>query len=142
MGWMYLFNVVGPVGLFLAGVLALKEVILARKPEAREALEKLTAQLGWLGAAMIMGGVSMVLYDIRWISGIGVDPVGYLIRLIGAFLLALNGLEFGWSQFASWFSFIGKKNIDCLASVKDKLKGHSKAFGGVSILFAVLWIFV
>lgn len=142
MGWLYLFNVVGPAGLFLAGVLALKEVILAQKPEAREALDKLTAQLGWLGAAMIFGGISMVLYDIRSISGIGSDPAGYLIRLAGAFLLALNGLEFGWAQFASWFGFIGKKNIERLASVKEKLNKNSKMFGGVSILFAILWIFV
>ena len=95
-----------------------------------------------MGRAMIFGGVSMVLYNLRWISGIGGDPIGYLIRLMGAFLLVLNGLEFGWAQFSSWFSFLGKKNIERVASIKEKLKEHSKVFGVVSMLFAILWIFV
>lgn len=140
MGLMYLFNMVGPAGLIIAGIIALKEVIIQKKPGMKEGIEKLNSQVGMIGVVMLFAGASSILYQLRWIGGLGADPLGYLVHLSGSVLLLVNGLEYGWSQFTAWFNFIGEKPLAKIARLREKLRIHSKKIGLASIIVGVLWI--
>jgi hypothetical protein len=84
-------------GLWLAvlGVLAAANLIIAKKPDAKQLIDKLSPYQGWIGAISALWGVwgliSSVL-NLRWLS---IVPVFWITFLVNAVLLFALGLLLG-----------------------------------------------
>lgn len=57
------------------GILAASALIVARKPNAQQLIDKLTPYTGWIGIVMFCWGVYGVLNVVRFISFISAAPV-------------------------------------------------------------------
>ncbi len=65
----------------IGGVLAASGLIIARKPNAKEIINKLTPYQGWLGLCLLFWGVWGVLQCILNIGWIKIVPLHYVMWL-------------------------------------------------------------
>jgi hypothetical protein len=84
-------------GLFLAlvGVLGAANLIIARKPEAKELIGKIAPFQGWIGAASAAWGAWGVLWSVMTIGMLGGAPMWWLTGLAAAVLQLALGLLLG-----------------------------------------------
>jgi hypothetical protein len=54
--------------LIVGGILASSSLIVARKPNAKELIDKLTPYQGWIGIALFLGGIVDTFFLIRYIG--------------------------------------------------------------------------
>lgn len=79
----------------LLGVLGAANLIIARKPEAKELIAKLAPYQGWIGAVSAFWGVWGVIRSIMTIGWIGSWPIFWITMLATALLQLALGLLLG-----------------------------------------------
>jgi hypothetical protein len=78
--------------LIILGVLGAANLIISRKPEAKEIIDKLVPYQGWFGFASFVWGIFTILRALSWMSafgmgfGITVLAIGIILMLLGAIL--------------------------------------------------------
>jgi hypothetical protein len=84
-------------GLWLAvlGVLGAANLIIARKPDARELIAKLAPYQGWIGAVSALWGVWGIIQAILNLSWLSVWPLWWITWLADSVLLFSLGLLLG-----------------------------------------------
>jgi hypothetical protein len=122
------------------GILAAAGLIIARKPDAKALIDKLTPYQGWIGLCMFGWGIHEV---------IGVlTNMGYMKTAFGSWLFwALTGASDLLVGFLLGFGLIVKyalgKNATALArgtQIRQKLAAYQGVFGVVSIVLGVVYI--
>jgi len=82
-------------GLWLAvlGILGASNLIIARKPDAKKLIAKLSPYQGWIGAISALWGAWWVINAILHLGVLPVAPIAWIIWLAtGAIMLALGFL--------------------------------------------------
>ncbi len=82
----------------IGGIIAASSLIVAKKPNAQELLDKLTPYQGWIGIVLLIWSIQGILASIRFFSIIGLATsavmfiVGFLLSyaLISKYLLEKN----------------------------------------------------
>ena len=77
----------------IGGVIAASSLIVAKKPNAKELLDKLTSYQGWIGVVLTFWGVwgiiSSVLYignmGMYWMIGLAVSAVEFIVGFLLAY---------------------------------------------------------
>src|SRR4051812_13948180 len=84
-------------GIWLAvlGVLAASNLIIAKRPEAKELIGKLAPYQGWIGAASVVGGVWGIISCIVHLNLLTLIPLFWILWLADSALLAALGLLLG-----------------------------------------------
>ena len=84
-------------GLWLAllGVLAAPNLIISKKPEAKEIIAKLAPYQGWIGACSAIWGLIKVFQTFKYFSFFSVVPVGIITMIVSALLTLALGLLLG-----------------------------------------------
>jgi hypothetical protein len=84
-------------GLWLAvlGVLAVPSLIIAKKPNAKELIDKLTPYQGWIGAISALWGVWGIISAILNLGMLGTWPILWVTLLAVAVVQASLGLLLG-----------------------------------------------
>ena len=70
----------------LGGLIAASSLIVAKKPDAQELLDKLTPFQGWIGVVLLIWSVQGILASIRFFSVIGLATSG--VMFVVGFLLS------------------------------------------------------
>ena len=83
------------VALLLIGVLGASDIIIAKKPNAKELIGKLAPIQGWLGAICAIWGAWWTISFVLNIGGFGAAPVIYVTWLVNALVMLLLGLLLG-----------------------------------------------
>jgi hypothetical protein len=81
--------------LVVLGILGAASLIIARKPDAREAIAKLAPYQGWIGAVSAIWGVWGVISAIMNIGWLSIAPVLWVTLLANALLSVGLGLLLG-----------------------------------------------
>lgn len=122
------------------GILAASALIVARKPNAQQLIDKLTPYTGWIGIVMFCWGVYGVLNVVRFLSFISAAPVLFAF----AAAIALSDLAVG---FLLGFGLITKYTLNGNAvarargeAIRTKLVPYQATFGIISIVLGVLYI--
>ena len=79
----------------IGGIIAASSLIVAKKPNAQELLDKLTPYQGWIGVVLLIWSIQGILASIRFFSIIGLATsavmfiVGFLLSyaLLSKYLL-------------------------------------------------------
>ncbi len=89
---MGLFN-----GLWLVvlGVLGASSLIIAKKPNAKELIDKLAPYQGWIGVASAFWGAWGIISSVLSLGWLATWPIVWITWLINALLLATLGLLLG-----------------------------------------------
>ncbi len=84
-------------GLWLAllGVLAAPNLIISKKPEAKEIIAKLAPYQGWIGAVSAVWGLIKLFGTFKYFDWFSVIPVGIITMLASAILTLALGLLLG-----------------------------------------------
>jgi hypothetical protein len=84
-------------GIWLAvlGVLAASNLIIARKPEAKELIAKLTPYQGWIGAISALWGVWIIIHAILNLGWLTAAPIWWATYLADGVIQAALGLLLG-----------------------------------------------
>jgi heme O synthase-like polyprenyltransferase len=86
------------IWLILLGVLAVPGLIIAKRPDARQLIDKIAPYQGWIGAISVLWGVFRLLH---WFSlfpllGGGIGPMLYfVVYTVYVFLLIVLGFMLG-----------------------------------------------
>ena len=122
------------------GLLAASALIVARKPNAQELLNKLTPYTGWIGIVMFFWGVYGVINVIRFLGVLTHAPVMFVFILA----VTLSDLVVG---FLLGFGLITKYTLNGSPGARargDQLRArlgpYQATFGLISIACGVLYI--
>jgi hypothetical protein len=83
------------IWLALLGVLAVPSLIIAKKPNAKELIAKITPYQGWIGAISCLWGVWGIISAVLNISWLSSWPIWWASWLAGSVLQAALGLILG-----------------------------------------------
>ena len=84
-------------GLWLAllGILAAPNLIISKKPEAKEIIAKIAPYQGWIGAGSAVWGLIKVFQTFRYFNFFSLIPVGVITMIVSALLTLALGLLLG-----------------------------------------------
>ena len=127
------------------GILAASALIIARKPSAKQLIEKLTPYQGWIGIVMFFWGVWEVLGALRFLSLLSVRPLLWVFwaatgiaDLVVGFLLGFGLI----TKYALGSSDSAKRRGE---AIRLKLANYQGVFGLLAIAMGalyVVWIYV
>jgi hypothetical protein len=83
------------VWLAVLGVLGASSLIIARKPDAKELIAKISPYQGWIGAVSALWGAWWVINAVLNISILSVAPIAWIIWLATGAVMLLLGFLLG-----------------------------------------------
>jgi hypothetical protein len=131
---------IAPILLIVGGILAISNLIVAKKPEARQMIDKLLPYQAGIGIALLVVGVLNLL---RSLSGIfqliklmPLYGVSWLAMIVCSILL---GFMFGMPQIAKWMP--GNNNAEQKGmELSKKLAPYQVILGLVGIGSALIFL--
>jgi hypothetical protein len=126
-------------GIWLAvlGILAAPNIIVSKKPEAKEWIDKLRPFQGWLGVASVVWGVLRLVRFFGILNGFSIVPVLTITWLVMALLLIALGLLLGINVIKTFV-----KDATAQAKMDDMVTRISAKQGKLGLVAVVvgLWI--
>lgn len=83
--------------LIVLGILAIPSLILSKKPDAKDLLDKITPYQGWIGCVFAFWGVWGIISSVLNIGWLSIVPVYWVIYLLVALLEFSLGFIMGYS---------------------------------------------
>ncbi|PKH51835.1 hypothetical protein CXF68_14600 [Tenacibaculum sp. Bg11-29] len=86
------------IQLILLSIIAVPSLILAKKPNAKELLDKIEPYQGWIGLIFCLGGVWGVISSILNMGWITSYPIWWITLLAGSLVQAVLGFMLGFGM--------------------------------------------
>jgi len=133
-------DLITPILLILGGILAISNLIVAKKPEARQMIDKLVPYQAGIGIALLVIGLlnllrslSSIFTVIRLMPLLGITALAMMVSAI------LLGFMFGMPQIAKWMP--GNNNAEQKGmELSRKLAPYQVILGLVGIGSSLLWL--
>jgi hypothetical protein len=129
----------------VGGILAASALIIARKPNARQLIDKLTPYQGWIGIVMFFWGVWGVLDCVRFLGLLSARPVFWLFWMASGVADLVVGFLLGFGLITRYA--LGK-NAAAQArgqQIRARLAAYQGAFGLFAIAMGslyIVWLYV
>ena len=127
------------------GILAASALIIARKPNAKDLIDKITPYQGWIGIVMFFWGVWAVLDCVRFMSLLSARPLFWIFWLASGVADLVVGFLLGFGLITKYAL---SRNAAALAR-GQKLRAKLAAYQGGFGLFAmamgslyIVWLYV
>ena len=127
------------------GILAASALIIARKPNAKDLIDKITPYQGWIGIVMFFWGVWAVLDCVRFMSLLSARPLFWIFWLASGVADLVVGFLLGFGLISKYAL---SRNAAAMAR-GQKLRVKLAAYQGVFGLFAmamgslyIVWLYV
>jgi hypothetical protein len=120
------------------GILAASALIVARKPNAQQLIDKLTPYQGWIGVVLFFWGIWGLLNVIRFMSVL--SPIGLVLILAVTVADLVVGFLLGFGLITKYTL---RGNAAAMARgqlIRQKLAGYQGAFGLLAIAMGTLFI--
>jgi hypothetical protein len=88
-------GLIGGLWLAVLGVLGAANLIIAKKPDAKELIGKIAPYQGWMGAVSAVWGLWMIIWCIMGLGWMTLWPIYWFTVLIGAVVELALGLLLG-----------------------------------------------
>jgi hypothetical protein len=122
------------------GILAASALIIARKPNAKDLIDKITPYQGWIGIVMVFWGVWGTLACVGGIGQLSHRPLFWLFWLASSVADLLVGFLLGFGLITRYA--LGR-NAAAQArgqQIRAKLAGYQGVFGLFAIAMGALYI--
>jgi hypothetical protein len=127
------------------GILAASALIIARKPNAKDLIDKLTPYQGWIGIVMFFWGVWGILDCVRFMSLLSARPLFWLFWLASGAADLIVGFLLGFGLITKYA--LGKS--PGAQARGQQIRARLAAYQGVLGLFAItmgslyiVWLYV
>ena len=115
------------------GILAASALIIARKPNAKQLIDKLTPYQAWIGLTMFGWGVWSVIKAVRWIAFIKIAPVLYTVFVICGVADLVVGFLLGFGLISKYTLKGSPAALARGQELRVKLAKYQGAFGLLAI---------
>ena len=122
------------------GMLAASALIIARKPNAKELIDKITPYQGWIGIVLFFWGVWAVLDCVRHVSLISAIPVFWTFWLLQGIADLLVGFLLGFGLITKYALGNSPTALARGQQYRAKLAGYQGVLGLFAIAMGVLYI--
>lgn len=95
-------GLVAGLWLVVLGVLGAASLIIAKKPDAKELIDKLTPYQGWIGAISAFWGIWVVISAVLNMGWLKLAPIYWVTFLADGVLQACLGLLLGVGVLKTW----------------------------------------
>lgn len=127
--------------LLAGGALSASNIIVGKKPNAKELIDKLVPYQGWLGVIMFIYGVYWLIFRfIDIVRGISVVPVTGIVAILIIFSYLVLGFLLGFSLISKYAL---SKNEQAMAKgqeIRAKLAKYQGPLGLVAIAVGLYYI--
>ena len=86
----------------VGGIIAASNLIVAKKPNAKELIEKLTPYQGWVGIVMFFWGIWGVLNCVRFLSVLKIAPLAWTLGLTASVADLVVGFLLGFALISKY----------------------------------------
>ncbi len=122
------------------GILAASALIIARKPNAKQLIDKLTPYQGWIGIVMFCWGVWGLFSALRAVSLIKLAPVLYTIWVVCGVADLVVGFLLGFGLITRYALSGSPTAVARGQEVRAKLAKYQGAFGLLAICTGVTYM--
>lgn len=122
------------------GILAASALIIARKPNARDLIDKITPYQGWIGVVMFFWGIWGVLDCVRFVGLLGTRPLFWIFWLACGVADLAVGFLLGFGLITK---YVLSRNAAAEArgqQLRAKLAAYQGVFGLAAIAMGALYI--
>jgi len=127
------------------GILAASALIIARKPNAKELIDKLTPYQGWIGIVMFFWGIWGVLDCVRNLGVLSVRPLFWVFWLAAGLADLVVGFLLGFGLITKYTL---AKNPAAKArgqQIRTRLAAYQGVFGLLAVAMGslyIVWLYV
>ncbi|QIQ21333.1 hypothetical protein [Zophobihabitans entericus] len=126
--------------LIVLGIAAAPSLILAKKPDAKETLDKLVPFQGWLGVIVCLVGIWRTIEGIIYIEVLTIAPMVWIIWMVVAIVEVVLGFIMGFGLINTYVLSRNPKTEEKGQQLIAKLQPLQGAFGIAAIVIGVLAI--
>ncbi len=122
------------------GLLAASALIIARKPNAQQLIDKITPFQGWIGVVLFFWGIWDVLFVVRNLSPLLHQPLIFVIALAMTVADLTVGFLLGFGLITKYTL---RGNVEAMARghlIRAKLAGYQGVFGLLAIATGTLGV--
>jgi len=129
------------ITLIILGILAVPSLLLSKKPNAKELLDKITPYQGWIGLAFCIWGVWGVIQAILNIGWLTEFPIWWITWVAGSAIQAILGFILGYGMISK---LILSKNEAAKQKGEDLLKKLAPIQGKLGLIgvFVGIWVII
>ena len=122
------------------GILAASALIIARKPNAKELIDKITPYQGWIGVVMSFWGIWAILDCVRHLAVLKVAPLFWTFWLAQGVADLLVGFLLGFGLLTKYA--LGKSEVARIRGqmLRERLAGYQGVLGLFAIAMGAIYI--
>ena len=122
------------------GILAASALIIARKPNAKDLIDKLTPYQGWIGVVMFFWGTWELIGCVTHLGLLASHPVFWIFALATSVADLAVGFLLGFGLITRYA--LGKNAVARARGqqIRAKLAGYQGVFGVLAIVMGALYI--
>jgi hypothetical protein len=133
-------GILAAITLIIMGILASPRIIVSRKPDAQQIIDKIVPFQGWIGIIGGLWGIWILIWTLRYAVLIRIVPLWWLTMLAMGIMFILLGFLLGYSLIAKAIAK-SEEAAAKAAQLRTKLASLSGTLGIVAIVLA-LWSFI
>ena len=129
------------ITLILLSIIAVPSLILAKKPDAKELLEKVEPYQGWIGLAFCFWGIWGVISAVLNIGWLSEWPVWWITLLAGNLIEAILGFMLGFGLINKFFLSNNEAAKAKANQLREKLAPKQGKLGLIGIAVGI-WMII
>ncbi|MHA7944262.1 hypothetical protein ACJOV8_014385 [Formosa sp. 3Alg 14/1] len=129
------------ITLILLSIIAVPSLLLSKKPNAKELLEKIEPYQGWIGLIFCFYGVWGIVFSILNLGWISTFPIWWGTLLAGNIIQAVLGFMLGFSLINKYVLSKNEMAIEKAVILREKLAPKQGKLGLIGLCVGV-WMIV
>lgn len=122
------------------GILAVPSLLLSRKPEAKELLDKITPYQGWIGMVFCVIGIIRILRCLFSLNLLDFFPVFWCLWLATGLVTAALGFLLGYGFIQQYVLSKNEKASEKGAQLLNRLRPQQGRLGIAAIIIGILYV--
>ncbi|MBI2892609.1 MAG: hypothetical protein HYY06_03595 [Deltaproteobacteria bacterium] len=135
----------GGIITILGGILAASGFIIARKPNAKELIDKIVPYQGWIGVCMFFWGVWEVISSVMGMGLLAIAPLTWIFWVLCGVADLLVGFILGFALISKWTMSGNETALKKGQELREKLVKVQVPLGFLAIAMGALytvWLFI
>ncbi|MGC1516168.1 MAG: hypothetical protein WA810_11390 [Maribacter sp.] len=129
------------ITLILLSIIAVPSLVLAKKPNAKELLEKIEPYQGWIGLVFCLWGIWGIITAILNLGWLTSAPIWWATLVAGSVVEAVLGFMLGFGLINTLFLGKNPKAKDKAAELREKIAPKQGKLGVLGI-FVGAWMII
>ena len=125
--------------LLAGGLLGAANLIVAKKPNAKELIDKLTPYQGWIGVVLVLWGIWDLIGVFRALGILSSAPVWWILYVVTAVTELALGFLLGYGLISKYALGGSPEALEKGQQLRTKLAKYQGPLGVVAIVLAILF---